>query len=294
MSFRPVLALAALALASCSVDVDSGPARSREAVFAYATPLAAGQTLALRNFAGSLTLGPSPDDTLRIVADLTWRGDSTPPRDVSFRGDTMPGGVVVCALVGGSRCTKDDYEVKSDGSGFSIGRGRLRLGMGGSAQANAHFRVQVPTGVRLDLVMIDGTIVSASSAPVKARGVNGGITVGTSVGPVQAKMVNGDVDVRMTSLAGTDSVVAETVNGEVAAYLGEALSFSVDMRVTNGSALSDFPGLSGGSQRLSKTITGVIGGGATPVRVRSINGDAQLRRLDASGRPYQLGGTATP
>lgn len=294
MSFRPVLALAAVALASCSAEIESGPARSRAAVFSYSTPLQAGQTLALRNFAGSLTLGPSADDTLRVVADLTWRGDSTLPRDVSFRGDTMPGGVVVCALIGGSRCTKDDYEVKSDGSGFSIGRGRLRLGMGGSSQANAHFRVQVPAGVRLDLVMIDGTIVSASSAPVKARGVNGGITVGTSVGPVTAKMVNGDVDIRMTSLAGTDSVVAETVNGEVAAYLAEGLSISVDVRVTNGNALSDFAGLSGGSERLSKTISGVIGGGGTPVKLRSINGNAQLRRLDASGRPYQLGGTATP
>ena len=294
MSFRPLLALVAIALASCSADVDSGPAQSRAAVFAYSTPMQAGQTLALRNFSGSLTLGPSADDTLRIVADLTWRGDSTLPRDVSFRGDTMPGGVVVCALVGGSRCSQDDYEVKSDGSGFSIGRGRLRLGMGGGSQANAHFRVQVPAGVRLDLVMIDGSILSASSAPVKARGVNGNITVGTSVGPVNAKMVNGDVDIRMTSLAGTDSVVAETVNGEAAAYLAEGLSMTVDVRVTNGNALSDFPGLGGGSERLAKTISGVLGGGGTPVRVRSINGDAQLRRLDASGRPYQLGGSATP
>lgn len=288
MSFRPVLALAAIALASCSVETDSGPAQSREAVFSYTTALPAGQTLALRNFAGSLTIGPAADDTLRIVADLTWRGDSTLPRDVSFRGDTMPGGVVVCALVGGSRCTKDDYDVNSDGSGFSIGRGRVRLGMGGGSQANAHFRVQVPAGVRLDLVMIDGTIVSASSAPVRARGVNGGITIGTSVGPVNAKTVNGDIDVRMTSLSGTDSVVAETVNGAVAAYLVEGLSVSVDVRVANGNALSDFPGLSGGSEGISKTLSGVFGGGATPVRVRSINGNAQLRRLDASGRPYQL------
>lgn len=294
MSFRTVLVLATLSLAACEQQVELGPERSRGGVFAYAAPMAAGQTLALRNMAGSLTIEPASDDTLRITADLRWRGDSTLPRDIAFRSDTMAGGIIVCALVGESRCTPDDYEVNSDGSGFSIGRGRVRLGMGGSSQANVYFRAQVPAGVRLDLVMIDGSILSASSAPVKARGVNGKLTIVTSVGPVQAKTVNGDVDIRMTTLSGADSVQAETVNGSAFAYLPENASATVDVRVTNGSAMSDFAGLAGGAERISKTITGTLGAGVTPVRVRSLNGQAQLRRLDAAGRPFPLAGEATP
>lgn len=294
MSFRPLIVLATAALAACNSDVDSRPEQSRGDVFSYAAPMVAGQTLALRNFAGSLTVEPATDDTLRIAADLRWRGDSTLPRDVTFRSDTMAGGIIVCALVNAGACTADGYEVNSDGSGFSIGRGRVRLGMGGSSQASVQFRVQVPAGVRLDLVMIDGSILSASSAPVKARAVNGKVTVVTSVGPVQAKNVNGDVDVRMTTLTGSDSVQAETVNGSAFAYLPADVSATVDIRVTNGSALSDFPGLAGGSERLSKTISGTLGAGGTPVRVRSINGNAQLRRLDASGRPFPLASEQAP
>jgi hypothetical protein len=255
--------------------------------------MVAGRTLALRNFAGSLTVEPAADDTLRIAADLHWRGDSTLPRDIAFRSDTMAGGLLVCAIVGDGACTADDYQVNSDGSGFSIGGGGIRLGMGGSARASVHFRVQVPSGVRLDLVMIDGNIVSASSAPVKARGVNGNVTIVTSVGPVQAKNVNGDVDVRMTTLSGSDSVQAETVNGSAFAFLPADVAATVDVRVTNGSAMSDFPGLAGGAERLSKSITGTLGSGGNPVRVRTLNGNAQLRRLDAEGRPFPIG-SATP
>ena len=90
----------------------------------------------------------------------------------SFRssGAFFSGGVFICAVIGKGICTADDYDVNSDGTGMSFRRGRVRLGMGGGSLATVHFRVKVPTGVKLDLVMIDGSIVSASSAPVKARG----------------------------------------------------------------------------------------------------------------------------
>lgn len=294
MSFRRLLAIPALTLAACHADVERGPERSRESVFSYSAPMQAGQTVALRNFSGTITITPASDDTLRVVADLHWRGDSTMPRDVNFRGGTMADGVVVCAIIGRSRCTQDDYEVTSDGRGFSFGRGRVRLGMGGKSYASARFRAEVPAGVRLDLVLIDGTIVSSSSAPVKARGVNGNISIATSVGPVQAKTVNGNLDVRMTSLANADSVIVETINGKADAYLAADASISADVRVTSGSALTDFPGLAGGAELAARRITGVLGAGTTPVRVHSINGSAQLRRLDASGRPFPLSSETAP
>jgi hypothetical protein len=290
MSFRPFALIVACTLMACDVAVEGnpGPEQARENVFSYRAPLQAGQTLVLRNMSGRMTVEPAPDDTLRVVADMTWRGDSTLPSDVRFRSELMANGVVVCAIVGEGRCSADDYESNSDGTGFSIGKRGVRLGMGGPSQAAVHFRVQVPTGVRLDLVMIDGNIVSASSAPVKARGANGDITVVTSVGPVTAKSVNGNVDVRMTTLAGSDTVEVETVNGSVAAYLPADVSADVQVRALNGSLLSDFPGLAAGSRRFDKTISGVLGSGMTPVRVGAVNGNATLRRLDAQGRPIEL------
>lgn len=286
MSLRPLMLVVACSLMACDADTaaNAGPERSRENVFTYRAPLQAGQKLSLRNMSGRITVEPSADDTLRVMADMAWRGDSTLPSDVSFRSELTPNGVLVCALVGEGRCTEDDYDVNSDGTGFSFGGGKVKLGMGGPSQASVHFRVQVPTGVRLALVMIDGNIVSASSAPVKAAGVNGDMTIVTSIGPVNAMTVNGDIDARMTTLSGTDTVEVESVNGNVSAFLPENASINVELRALNGSLLSDFPGL----EARSKSISGVIGAGTTPVRIRAINGNLALRRLDAQGRPFEL------
>ena len=81
MSLRPLMLVVACTLMACDADTtaNAGPERSRENVFTYRAPLRAGQTFALRNMAGRLSVEPSADDTLRVVADMTWRGDSTLP-----------------------------------------------------------------------------------------------------------------------------------------------------------------------------------------------------------------------
>lgn len=287
MSFRPLLVLAVAALAACDERTDIGPEREQASAFSYSVAMRAGETLYLRDMVGSITVEPGATDTLRIVGDLRWRGDSTPPAEVSFKADSVAGGRLVCAVFGGATCTVTDYDGKSNGSGIRIGDGGLSLGLGGSKRAEVHFRVQVPTGVNLDLVMVEGDIISASSAPVKARGVNGSITIVTSVGPVNARTVNGDVDARMSSLSGTDSVVVETVNGSAFAFLPETASARVDISSVNGTLITDFPGAAS-RDRLTKQISTILGAGGTPVRVHTLNGDAQLRRLDAQGRAYEI------
>ncbi len=290
MSFRALLVLAAATLTACHVDVEAGPQQERAGVFTYAVAMTPGQTLYLRDMVGSLKVEPSPDDSLRVVADLAWQGDSIAPVDVTFNASTLADGALVCAVFGGARCSVQDYDGQSNGSGIRIGGGKLRLGLGGSKQSEVHFRVSVPAGVKLDLVMVEGDVTSASSAPVKVRGINGDITVVTSAGPVSAKTVNGSVDARMSSLVGTDSVSVETINGDAFVFLPETASAQVDIGSTNGTLLTDFPGVAD-REKFTKQITTTLGAGATPVRVRTLNGDAQLRRLDAQGRAYEI---ATP
>ncbi len=287
MSFRPLLIIAVVSLVACGGDEDSGPERVRSDVFSYALAMPAGQTLYLRDMSGSITVEPAEDDTLRVVADLHWRGDETPPSDVTFNRTATANGVLVCVIIGGAECSTEKYESNSDGSGFSIRRRGLRLGLGGGSQAEVHFRVKVPTGVKLDLLMIDGDVVSASSAPVRARGVNGDITVVTSVGPVTARTVNGDADARISTLTGSDSVHVETVNGSAFLFLPGTVSATVEMASVNGTLLTDFPGVPE-RERIAKQLMVTLGSGSAPVRVRTINGNAQLRRLDAQGRAYEI------
>lgn len=290
MSFRPALVLLAccLTVAACGRDSDPRPEQRAAGVFRYDHAMPAGQTLTLRNLVGAITIEPATDDTLRVVADLAWRGDARQPNDVSFRADSIASGILVCAIVGDGACTADNFTGRSSGNRITIGRRNLSLGLGGRKRSSVHFTVRVPAGVQLDLVLVEGNIVSASTAPVRARGVNGNVTIVTSVGPVQVSNVNGSVDARMTTLAGSDSVKVSTVNGNVFAFLPETADATVDVRTTNGSVISDFATAVGSGERFDKVIRATLGAGTTPVRVRSVNGNAQLRRLDAAGRAYEL------
>ena len=273
--FRRPLALAVpiLILVACD-QPDSGSLHTRGGAFHYEAPLAAGATLHVRTARGNIVVEPATDDTLRVRGDVIWRGGGDATDGIQMTATEVSDGLLICAIWGRTACSTDDYDAD----------------LGGRARrTRVSFHVRVPVGVKLELVGIDGDITTASAAPVSARTANGDIAVVTSRGPVRAETVNGDVDARMTTLEGTDSVIVRTLNGEAWAFVPEGAGLSVDIGITNGSLVTDFPTLGGVGS--SKSIQAVIGTGTTPVRVRSLNGTAGLRRLDAQGRAYDV---ATP
>lgn len=267
-----LLALPALAIVACDV-ADAGPTRTRESAFSYSSQLAPGATVHVRTARGDIQVEPASDDSLRVVGDLEWRGLADPTNGLAFVGSAVSDGVLICANWSGSVCTADAYNVK-------LGRDARRT--------RVNFRIQVPTGVKLELVGLDGEITTASTGSVMARGVNGDIMIVTARGPVQAETLNGDVDVRMGSLSGTDSVSVKTLNGEAWVFLPESADATVDLAISNGDLVTDFPTLLQAATR-KKTLQGVLGAGTTPVRIRSMNGTVGLRRLDALGRAFELG-----
>jgi len=123
-----------------------------------------------------------------------------------------------------------------------------------------------------------------ATAPVFARTMNGDVRVATSVGPVQGETLNGSVDIRMSSLAGSDSVIAKTLNGEAFVYLPAVDDAVVDISVGNGSASSDF-GTDGASAR-GRKIQMTIGAGSRVILAHALNGAAALRKLDAEGKSH--------
>jgi hypothetical protein len=284
MSSRLILAVSLFALAACDASNDERPQRYRNDVFVYTTTVPAGKSVTVRNLRGSITVEPSADDTLRVRADLAWRGDEAVPRDIRFSGAQVTEGVLICSIFGDAECSVDKYTGKSEG-GLRIGTGGTRFSLGGKSNAEVSFRIQVPAGVKLDLLGIDGDIVSASSAPVKARMVNGDVTIATAVGPVNIEVVNGDIDARMTTLGGTDSVITKTLNGDVWVFLPETAGAVVDAATTNGELTTDFP-LLAAPTGTRKKLEATLGAGGTPVYVRTLNGTVGIGRLDAQGRSY--------
>ncbi len=266
-ALKLALLVAPLALAGC--EGERGPQFEREGPFAWTGTIAPGKSLRIRELQGGITVKPSADSQVRITTRVAWRrGD--PAEDLRFSATPQDGDMLVCVLWSTSdTCTKETYNA-------NIRRGR-------GTDAKVHFDVEVPEGVRLDLVTISGDIRSASSAPVLARTVNGDVIVVTAVGPVEAKTLNGSVDVRMSSLANTDTVKAETVNGSVYVYLPATVDAALDLSVVNGGVSTTYPIVrtdDGGRRHLR----GRIGQGTHPVFAKTINGEVAVRALDAEGR----------
>lgn len=276
MSFRPLAVLpiaVALSLAAC--EQADGPLQSNPDFQRVTVAVAVGDTVFVRTGRGNITVEPSADDTLRIAGSLSWRGSERQPRDVGSKAERVAGGYLVCAMFGQAECTTERYTIGS----------RNSLRFGGADDSSVDYVVQLPAGVRLGLVAVDGNIVAAASAPVEARGVNGDVTVVTSVGPVRAETVNGSVDARMTTLSGSDSVIVKSMNGNAFVFLPESVAATLDISTVNGEVRGEFPA-SENSAGPKKSLRTTLGAGTTPVRVRTLNGDAGFGRLDALGRSY--------
>lgn len=262
----PSLLVVTLLTAACDGEA-SGPLQVRENAFSWRGTAAAGTTVHVRDFAGTVEVKPSADDSVRVSARLEWRkGD--PDKELAISAANVGRDLLVCAIWGKGRCTVDDYDAS------------LKLGRDGT-DARLHFTVEVPTGVRVDASNISGDLIIAASAPVTAKTLNGSVRVVTAVGPVQAETLNGAVDIRMASLVGTDSVIAKTLNGAVYVYLPAVDDAVLDLGVANGRASSAFP-LDAPSS--GKSVKQTIGAGTRVIYAHSMNGEVALRQLDAEGR----------
>jgi hypothetical protein len=262
-----LLVASASLLAGCGEE--AGPLQHREQAFAWNGAATPGMTVRVRDFNGDITVEPASDSMVRVTADISWRrGD--PDRSLHFTGARDGNDIVVCAVWGQGTCTATDYT-----SDFKFNRG--------VTDAKVHFKVQVPAGVMIELRGVNGSITAAASAPVEARTTNGDIRVVTAVGPVRAETVSGDVDIRMASLIGSDSVIARSMNGDVYVYLPEKAAATIDLATTNGAVSTEFQVLVTGEPS-RRRLQATLGAGTHPVRLRTLNGDAALRMLDAQGR----------
>jgi hypothetical protein len=266
-----LLTAAALSSWGC-INVSSGAEKVDPAAFTWNAPVSAPSTVFVRNTNGPVEVQPATGGNVSVTAAVRWRrGD--PKRDIKFETVNGPNGPTICALWDGGTCSSSSYH--SSGSGLP---GRL---FGHGTDASVTFTVFVPTGVKVDVITINGSIGVAATAPVTAHSVNGTIKVATSVGPVVAETVNGNVDVRMTTLGGDGPVRARSVNGSASAYLPEKLDGAVEMSSVLGGLTCDFAGgvLSDGNKKLVATL----GSGGRVIDVGTVTGSAALHKLKGDG-----------
>jgi hypothetical protein len=268
-----LLALGTIASSGCHRG--SGPEQRAQA-FTWNGDLASPATVQIRNTMGSITVEPSADNQVHVVADAIWtRGDWK--RDLHFSAVPAGSTVTVCALWGDGECTATNYstKVKRNGMSFSFSS---------RSDAKVAFKVQIPPGVRIDAWTMDGSVTVRSAGPVKARTVNGSVKVGTSVGPVDAESMNGDVDIRMTTIgADTGAIRAVTKNGSVVAYVPAITDGRIEASTVNGRIGSDFGNALADNEGRSRTFNATLGAGTREYLVQTLNGSAWLRLINADG-----------
>jgi hypothetical protein len=243
----------------------------------YTADIAAQHTLWLRNINGSISVQPSDGRQVEILAERTFK--HSPVDSVQILTTISEKGLTVCAMWPGhaTRCGPDG-QYSSQG------------GIHGNDVALA-FTVRLPAGVKLDASTVNGDVeVNGASAPVSAGTVNGDIAIETANGPVRAATVNGDVAAVMRGFSGPGDVNVATVHGDASLTLPDNVDAIVDGHTVAGDIMTDYPLVVSG-KFASHAIAGTLGKGGRHLKLTTVTGDVELRRLEAEVPPPAAGPT---
>ncbi len=256
-------AIAAAALLSPTLHAQADLGRN-DTTWTWARKMDAGQWFHVRDLNGSVDVTASADAQVHVRAEKSWRrGDAT---EVHFSVVESAEGVTVCALWFDDVCSEDGTDHRRGDHGDR------------NSHVSVHFLVQVPKGVRIGAHTVNGGVdVRDASAPVRAGSVNGNVSVATSAGPVDATSVNGSVRARLAAL-GQGDMDFTTVNGSVEVSVPEPFDAEVDFRTVNGNLYSDWP-MQVSGRMSTRQIDATIGKGGRRVHLRTVNGNAELRKL---------------
>lgn len=139
------------------------------------------------------------------------------------------------------------------------------------------FTVRVPAGVRFGGWTVNGNVEAEGlRANVVANTVNGSVTASTT-GYVHATTVNGSITAEMGSADWPDELRFETVNGGIELRLPATLSARLNVETLNGRITTDFTVTAQGALSRHR-LEGLIGGGGRELRLRTVNGNVEIRR----------------
>ena len=140
--------------------------------------------------------------------------------------------------------------------------GRVRVSAGAG---DAELVVKVPAGVRLVVHAVDGPVRASGIRDVDAHVVNGGIEI-VHAARVRARSVNGPITL---ALDAPDASTLSTVNGDIDVSLPASADVDVDARSATGQIALAVP-VTGSVD--AKSVHGAIGRGGHSLRLRSVSG----------------------
>jgi hypothetical protein len=240
-------------------------ARRSERAFTLDEAVPAGQWIRVRNVSGAVSVQPSSNDHVQIVATKSWRrGD---PSRVRIESRTSrDGSILVCAYwTENATCDENGY------SSHGERRGR-------DDDVAVDFEVRVPRGVKVGAWSVNGGVsVDGATSEVQAGSVNGNVDATSTGGPVEGSTVNGNVHARMGRLGNAEDLSFSSVNGNVVAEFGEDVDANIELSTVNGRFQTDWPVTVSG--RLDpRHLRATLGKGGRRIRLSTVNGNVELRK----------------
>lgn len=266
-AWRP--ALLAAALTGAATAPLGAQARQTDTTFRWSERASAGQWLQVRNLNGNVRIESSNSDRIEVRAIKTWRrGDPGMVNIEVHRYGAGDRNVLVCATWGDdARCTEHEYRNRSSGR------------QSRNNDVSVDFVIAVPRGVNIRGSTVNGDLrVNGATEEVRVSTVNGNVNAVSSGGPVEARSVNGNVHARMGRLDGDEDISYGSVNGNVVVEFSGDLHAEVEMSTTNGGFETNFP-LTVRGRLNPRHIRTTIGDGGRLIRLSTVNGNVELRRL---------------
>ena len=143
-----------------------------------------------------------------------------------------------------------------------------------AGDARINYTVRVPKGVGLIGRTVNGEVEAQNlQGDVNAETVNGKIQISTS-GKAQARTVNGNI----VATCSMKSAALSTINGSITLETPSLTNAAFQAETRNGAITTDFR-IAGHRSLSSRRIGGRYGNGSREIKLKTVNGSIQLRRL---------------
>ena len=258
-----VLILVTAASAASKPASGSAAAKRVGEAFQWSKAIPAGKAIEIKGVNGDLVASRAAGKEVEVHATKrAWKSD---PEDVTIEVIEHEDGVTICAK-------------------YPDVHGKEHVcGPGDEGHMNTHdndvrvdFEVRVPAGVRLIARTVNGEIRADDlESPVDAATVNGSVRVSTS-GYASAETVNGSIAATLGDAAWTEPISFNTVNGAIRLTLPPGLDADVRAETMNGVIHSDFP-LTVRGKVSRHRLHGSIGKGGRRLDLETLNGNISLR-----------------
>jgi hypothetical protein len=246
--------------------IPDGAIFAQEPDYRFSRAMRAGQTLAIGNIDGSVTVTrASGSNAVVLVTKRVIRGDGDLVK--AILEEEGSGRIKVCTVY-----LRDASQNRDTCRGDNEGNWRRREPL----EVEMTYEVQLPAGVQLDVGTVDGdVVVSGLAARTSISTVDGNIRV-EGRAPERVSTVDGDIEVVASGELPTE-LRYSTVDGGVLLTLPGDAGFEVNATSVDGGLESDFP-ITVQGRWGPRSLRGRVGDGRTSIRISTVDGEVAIRR----------------